>query len=158
MSVTIYDLAPTIIDSPLRTLTLRPKSPIFKLRFHNSNSRLSQPSNNNGPCLSTRQLFKISTTAVSRPTVDTHICTDSRFRSPRTFGSSTTRPGAFRRQRLARTYQSVAGMSSTTVDSGSRHAGPTCLWIGGGSYYVKIQHLRDHRACLSCSDLIPRWC
>ena len=31
--------------------------------------------------------------------------------------------------------------------------------LGGGSYYLKIQgHLRDHRGCLECSDLIQRLC
>ena len=51
-------LGATIIDSQLQTLTFRPTSPVFKLRFHNSYSRPSQPSNNNGPCLSNRSCSK----------------------------------------------------------------------------------------------------
>ena len=121
MRVTIYDLAPTIIDSPLRTLTLHPKSPVFKLRFHNSNSRLSKPSNNNGPCLSTRQLFTVPP-RTSRPPAAAHpiIFTRGRLCRLKTFGLCTTR--AFRHRRVP----------AIMVDSGSRHAGPMGLRIGGG--------------------------
>ena len=117
-------MALTIINLPLQTLTSRPKSPVFKLtlRFHNSNSRLSQPSNSNGPYLYTRQLFKVSEKAVSmlHATTNTAFLTLSRFGCLRTFGMSTTR--AFRHRIVP----------AITVDSGSRHAGATGLWIGGG--------------------------
>ena len=65
--VTIFYLAPTIIHLQLQTLTLRPKSPFFKLRFYSSDSRPIQASHNKGPCLYTLQLFKVSSKAVSRP-------------------------------------------------------------------------------------------
>ena len=77
------------------------------------------------------QLFKISATAVSRPTVDTHLSTDNLLRPRRTFGSSATR--AFRHQRLrltvalARTYRSVDGGISPSAIT----VGPTGLWMGG---------------------------
>ena len=53
-------------------------------------------------------------TAASRPTVDTHICTDSRFRPPTTSGSSATR--AFRHQRLWLTM--ALARTSVSVDGG----------------------------------------
>ena len=110
MRVTIYDLAPPIINPLLQTLTLCPKSPVFKLRFHNSNSRLRQLSNTSGPCLYTRQLFTVSEKAVSMPdpTTNTPFRTLSRFGCLRTFGTSATR--AFRHRLVP----------AITVDSGSR--------------------------------------
>ena len=47
------------------------KSPVFKLRFHNSNSRLSQPSNNNGHSYLLCSCSKVST-RTSRPSAAAH--------------------------------------------------------------------------------------
>ena len=142
MRVTIYDLVLAIIDSPLQTLTLRPKSPVFKLRFHNSNSRLSQPSNNNGPSLSTRPLYQVSANLQTPAPLLQHVLFLARYASlvralPWRFATC-----AYQRLRLI-----VALATQDLRVCGS----------GGGSYYVKIQdHLRDHRGCLECSDLIQR--
>ena len=132
--ITIYDLPQTIIDSQLPMLTLCPKSPVFKLRFHNSDSKPSKASNNNGLCLYTLPLSKVSAKAVSRPhaTANPSIFTISRFCCLRTFGSSATR--AYRHRCVP----------VITVDSGSRQDLRVCGW--GGSYYVRIQdHLRGDR-------------
>ena len=94
---------------------------VFKLRFHNSNSRLSQPSNNNGPCLSTRQLFTVSARTSRTPAAALHtvIFKSSRLCRLKTFGMGTTR--AFRHRREP----------AIKVESGLRHAGPPGLWIKG---------------------------